>query len=174
MVNQLKDGVVGLALFLSQWLSAGGQVPAITLAHIQASEKGIYITTSISITVKEQLNDLLDAGIPIRLRMQASSDAGDTLTLLRTLSCNISDYTYTIIDSSVNMKPAYRAVSKRYTQALVAFKDYVRFEAMVSPTSRTIHFEAMLLPSKASQLNRSVDMSSLLGFQKISKTFTLR
>jgi hypothetical protein len=174
MLNELKDGAIGLALFISQWISIGGSAPAITLESVAYVNKQVVINSSISFTVKDQFTDLLDAGIPVRLRVSIISDVEDTITLLRTLTCKLSDYTYTIIDSSIGMKPSYVYVSKKYSQAIVALHDYAQFSMVVSSTATSIKIEATLLQSRASQLNRIVDMSQLFGFQKLSKSFEIR
>jgi hypothetical protein len=123
----------------------------------------------MEMSLDRRLEELIDAGIPLNFRFTAVSDNQDTVSIVRSLRCNVADLTYTYSDSS---KSAVRT-SKKYPMILLALRDYSRWEFGVSAPSRLCTVEAEILYSRVSQLNRSVDMSRIWGHQKIKTEFPL-
>jgi hypothetical protein len=171
MFEKLADGFLGLFLFLSQWLSPGATQDEIRIAAVQEAAGGYVIFCSIDLDWNDQMTDLVDAGIPLRFRMRSWSDRGDTAVFIRTLHCDISDYSYAFTDSIMAPSGPRVELSKRHGQILIALKEYTRWDVALSRRARACHIEAELLPSTAARLNRVVDMSNICGCRRFEREF---
>jgi hypothetical protein len=173
MLEPLKEGFLGFFLVLGQWLSPGTDKADIRLTALHATGQGYSVQCALVLAWNGELGALVDAGIPLRFRMSAASDAGDTLWFVRTLHFDIADYTYSFSDSSgPNAKNA--SVPKKYPQILLALRDFARWNVTVSEKAATCRVEAEMLPSRAARLGRTVDMSALWGQKKIAREIALK
>jgi hypothetical protein len=169
MLEPVKEGLLGFFLVLGLWLSPGTERAEIHLRDVEPVAGGYVLRCAMDIAWNEQLGELVDAGIPFRLRIGCVTDAGDTATFCRTLRCDIADYTYTFRDSSIQNFGDTVQVSKRYSQVLVALRDFTRWSFEVSASASSCRIEAELLQSTVSQLNRRVDMSQIWGQRRVSR-----
>jgi hypothetical protein len=170
MLAKFADGILGLFLFMSQWLSPGGSQEEIKIVAAQELSAGYEIVCAIDLAWNEQMTDLIDAGIPLRFRICAWSDAGDSLSFIRTLQCDIGNYTYSFCDS-ISQAAAGILTSRNYAQILIALRDYTRWNVTLSKSARQCRLSAELLPSRASRLNRMVDMSEVCGCKRFQREF---
>lgn len=170
MLENVTDGFLGLFLFLSHWFSPGinpGEIKVIAARELASAYR---IECSFSMDWNEQMSDLIDAGIPLRFLIAYASDKGDTTAFIRTLRCDVSNYTYSIKDSLMTNSPDSIAVSKQYRQIYKAQRSFIRLNCYFSKNAKQFVIKAQLLPSTVSQLNRMVDMSDICG----CRTFLLK
>ena len=173
MFEQVAEGFVGLFLFVSNWLSPGATQEDIRIGAIKRLGEGFRIECSIPIGLNDQMSDLIDAGIALRFRISAMPDTGDTIVFIRTLRCDISTYSYFFADTLVAGDPGTVRTSRAYSQLLFALRDYARWTFDVGAGASSCRITAELLPSRASQLNRIVDMSNICGCKKFSRTVAI-
>jgi hypothetical protein len=174
MLDNITGGVTGLILFISHWLSPSGEQASLTIADIARREGAYEISCQLKIGWNEQLADLVDAGIPMRFRFEATSDDGRAVRVLRTLQCDITDYTYRFVDSLRSPPRDSVWTSPTYRQILIAMRHFTRWTFTVDSAARQCRVEMTLLPSRAPRLNRSVDFSNVCGCKKLSKTVVIR
>jgi hypothetical protein len=170
MFEQIGNGFVGLFLFISHWLSPGASKEEIRIAAVEEMNGGYVVECAIAIGWNEQIADLIDAGIPLRFRMSGASDAGDTAVFVRTLSCDIASYTYSFVDTFITPYSDTVRVSRSYGQAVIAMRDFSRWPFVISKKAQACYLEAELLPSRASRLNRTVEMSNICGCSKFTRS----
>jgi hypothetical protein len=171
MFEKLANGILGLFLFMSQWLSPGSSQEEIHIIAARELPAGYEVVCAIDLVWNEQMTDLIDAGIPLRFRMSAWSDAGDTLSFIRTLQCDVGDYSYSFCDSIDHVASPRAQISRNYQQILIALRDYTRWNVTLSKSARRCRIMADLLPSRASRLNRMVDMSEVCGCRRFQREF---
>lgn len=174
MLQQLTEGFLGLVLVLGNWLSPGTRDATVTLTHIDSTAAGYVVEYAMTMAWNEQLSELVDAGIPLRFRFHMISDARDTIVFVRTMRCNVVDFTYLFSDTAVHNYGSKVRNSRRYPQILLALRDYRHWTVRLSPATTICHVEAELLPSRVSQLNRSIDMSYVWGYRKVSQSIDIR
>jgi hypothetical protein len=169
--ESIKQGVVGLLLFTGNWLSPGDDNAAIAVASMNLSSPAVWrVSVKMEMSLSRQLEELIDAGIPLNFRFTAISDKADTADIIRSLRCNVADLTYTFTDSS----SANVTTSKKYPMILLALRDFSRWEFTMPYEAVACAVEAEILYSSVSQLNRSVDMSKIWGHQKLRCGFALK
>ncbi len=173
MFEQIGNGIVGLFLFFSQWLSPGASKEEIRIAALEERTGGYVVECAIAIGWNEQMADLIDAGIPLRFRMSGFSDAKDSAVFTRTLTCDIATYTYSFVDTFLIPRPDSVRVSRSYSQALIALRDFSRWPFGFSKEAGECYLEAELLPSRASRLNRTVDMSDICGCRVFTRSLVV-
>lgn len=168
MIERIADGLLGLFMFFSNWFSTGTDSQEIKIAAVTEFSRGYNLECEINLDWNEQMSDLIDAGVPLRFKIRSYSDVGDSVILLRTLECDIGNYRYMFCDSI--LKPPKDSIyfSKEYAQVYRAVRNYSRWRCAFSKEANQFFIEAELLPSKVSQLNRSVDMSDILGCQRFT------
>jgi len=105
MFESAKEGFLGLFLVLGQWLSPGGDDATLRAAAQFSGDTLCVVQCALQTSWSQELSDLVDAGIPLRFRLSAMTDAGDTMVFIRTLRCDIADYTYSFCDSMVTALP---------------------------------------------------------------------
>jgi hypothetical protein len=174
MFNNLADGIVGLFIFFSHWLSPGGSSDKVTVASVKQTAAWYIVSCAISVDWNEQMKDLLDAGIPLRFQFRAFTMENDTICCIRTLQCNVADYSYQFIDSVHERGRDSTARSKRFDQMLLALEKYPRWELRLPLTAKACRLEAELLPSRAARLNQKIDMSQVCGCRLFSENLTLK
>jgi hypothetical protein len=174
MFEQIAEGFAGFFLFISHWLSPEALQEDIRIAAIKKLDEGYRIECAISITWNEQMSDLIDAGIPLRFRIAAYTNTGDTTAFIRTLVCDIETYTYAFSDSSLSPRSDSVRISRSYNQMLIALRDYTRWSFDFGTHVKACLLEAELLPSRASQLNRTVDMSNICGCKKFARSIIIQ
>ncbi len=174
MLENITGGLAGLILFLSQWLSPAGEQASLTISDIRQNDHRFTISCQLKIGWNEQLSDLIDAGIPMRFRFSAETDDGQKLRIVRTLQCNITDYTYQYTDSLRAPSRDSAWTSDSYNQILIAMRQFTRWTFSIHQTAKECRIEAVLLPSRVSRLNRSIDVSNLCGCRKISKNVIIQ
>jgi hypothetical protein len=118
----------------------------------------------------KQLEQLVDAGIPLCFMIAVITDRGDSAVFYRTLKANIIDYTYSYADSSHDVI----IVSKNYPLVYLALDDFRRWKFRVAKNVTRCQVEVTLLPSRVSRLNRMVDMSDVWGQRKISAEYVFK
>ena len=168
MLENVADGFLGLFMFFAHWLSVGSDEGEIRIAAVKELQTGTVLECVISFDWNERMNDLIDAGIPLLFRIESLSDLGDTTISIRALRCDVSDYTYSFVDSVI-IPPAENVFRSRdFHQIYRALREYRHVTRSFSKGSSSFQMEAVLLPSTVSQLNRSIDMSDILGSRKFS------
>lgn len=171
MLKTVTDGLIGLFMFFSHWFSPGTDVGEIKVMGFEEAGNKYRVAWTITVDLNEQMNNIIDAGIPLRFMIKASSDAGDTIVSIRTLWCDISQYTYAFSDS-LKKSPrdsVYR--SQDYAHIYKALKSYCAMTSDFSRDSRQFYLEAEILPSRVSQLGRTIEMSDICGVRKLSRQF---
>lgn len=172
MFENLADGFVGLFLFIGNWLSPGADEAEIRILAAEQLSQSYAIECAIGIRWNEQMGDLIDAGVPLRFRMRAIADKTDTTTFIRTLTCDLSQYTYSYTDSMVETDSTF--TSEQYGQVLLAMRRYCRWGFSFPSTIAIIELEAELLPSPVSRLNRMVEMSNICGCKRFTRTIAVK
>jgi hypothetical protein len=116
--------------------------------------------------------DLIDAGIPLRLKMSSFCEPGGSSSFfVRTLSYDLISSSYSFADTIKT--PALKDsvfTSRRYGNAVMALRDFCRWKVCVPGAAKTVKIEAEMLPGYASRLNRTVDMSNICSFRKATRT----
>ena len=168
MLESLKEGLLGLVLVFGHWLSPGTEDASLEVRGIDTTAHAYVIECAMDMAWNPQLGELVDAGIPLRFRITATPDVGDTVRFLRLLRFDIADNHYTFADSSVRNYADTVFVSRPYPQVLLALRDFSRWRVPVSRQCNECRLEARLLRSKVSRLNRSVDMSGVWGQRSVS------
>ncbi|MGD9200083.1 MAG: hypothetical protein PVI26_00845 [Chitinispirillia bacterium] len=168
MLERIADGLLGLFMFFSNWFSPGSDSQEIKIAAVTEFARGYSLECAIDLDWNEQMSDLIDAGIPLRFKIKSYSDVGDSVILVRTLECDIGNYSYMFCDSIFQPSIDSIYISKRYSQVYRAVRKYSRWNCTFSKEANQFFIEAELLPSRVSQLNRSVDMSGILGCQRFT------
>ncbi|MFP4417017.1 MAG: hypothetical protein ACOC41_05160 [Chitinivibrionales bacterium] len=161
-MGSIREGILGLLLFFSNWISPVKEQASLEVEKISRADKHYVIQCEMDIAWNRQLEQLVDAGIPLRFRMQVSSRK-DSSVFFRTLSFNLADLTYSFLDSSSDQTVR----SRQYPMILLALRDFCRWSMVVSTSSGECRIEAAILPSRAEQLNRLVDMSKIWGREKL-------
>lgn len=167
MFENVADGLVGLFMFFSNWISPAPETGEVRILDALETDSLYRIECGIKIKWNEQMSDIMDAGIPLRIYVVSYSDKGDSLSFIRTLSCDISNYKYSFTDSLKNVDSVY--TSEEYRQVFKAVKQYSRWESYFSKDANSFHMEVNLLPSHVSQLNRVIDLSEMCGCAKFSR-----
>lgn len=169
--ESIKQGVVGLLLFAGNWILPQDENATLAMESIKKITPPAWeITIKLEMSLNRQLEELIDAGIPLNFRFTAVSDNADTVSTVRSLRCNVVDLTYTFTDSTGTRV----TTSKKYPMILLAVRDFSRWKFRMSPGSASCAIEAEILYSTVSQLNRSVDMSRIWGHQKVKTTVALK
>lgn len=168
MLENVADGFLGLFMFFAHWLSVGNDQGEIRIVAVKELQSRSVLECVISFDWNERMNDLIDAGIPMRFRIESYSDRGDTTVSIRTLLCDVGEYTYSYRDSIIIPPSDSVYHSKEYQQIYRALREYQHLSRGFSKGAAMFHIEAVLLPSNVSQLNRSIDMSDICGFKKFS------
>lgn len=168
--ESIKQGVIGLLLFTGNWILPENENAALSVESIKRIAPAEYqVITKMEMSINKQLEQLIDAGVPLNFRFTAVSDIGDTVSMVRSLRCNVADLTYSFIDSSMSAAKT----SKRYPMILLALRDFSKWKFTLPSKAASCNAEAEILCSRVSQLNRSVDMSRIWGHQKLKVSFTL-
>jgi hypothetical protein len=173
MLDQIAGGLAGLILFLGQWLSPGAQQAELMISAVSRKAHCYAIECKLSMAWNEQLSDLVDAGIPLRMKVIARTDAGDSLVIQRTFTCNVAEYTYSYTDSIHVTGIDSVKRSAAYSQILVGMRNCIKWTLCISHQAKHCGIEAHMLPSRVPHLNRSIDVSSLCGFRKLSKNIVI-
>jgi len=160
-------------LYLGHWLSSGTALPELDVKDILVVDRGYQVQCHMDMAWNNQLTELIDAGIPLRLRITATANTGERVSFIRTLAFDIEDYSYTYSDSSIENYGDSIFLSKRYPQILLAVRDVGRWQIYISDNTQSCVIEVELLPSRVSRLDRKIDMSQLWGQRKLSETFDL-
>ncbi len=169
MLENVADGLVGLFMFLSNWFSPGTDAGEIKIAAAQQFAQQYVIECVIKIPWNEQMSDVIDAGIPLRFKIQSNSDLGDSLSLVRTMQCDVSTYTYTYTDTIITPENDSIYVSESYTKIFKAVRETSKWSSTFSKQGKQFHMEVALLPSVVSQLNRTIDLSEICECEKFSR-----
>lgn len=170
--ESIKQGVMGLMLFAGNWLLPQEDDAVLEFVSVKElpAASASRVQLKMELPLNRQAEELIDAGIPLNVRLTAISDKADTVALTRTLRCNVADLTYTVSDSAETVA---RRESKPYPMILLALRDFGKWEFDLPAGAASCRAEAEILPSRVSRLNRSVDMSRMWGRQKIRATFSL-
>jgi hypothetical protein len=167
-MNGVRDGVVGFFLFFAHWLSPQTEKASIAIdLHNYRTPEVVIFKCKLDIAWNKQLEELVDAGIPLQYKILHFSDKSDTVYFYRTLNFDMVNYTYNFTDST---EKATRR-SKDYSLIDLALRDYCRWEIEVPNGASACKVDVTIMPSKAEQLNKMVDMSRVWGQQKVSIGF---
>lgn len=168
MLENIADGFLGLFMFFAHWISPGGNEGEIKIVALQELATHTAMECVISFDWNTRMSDLIDAGIPMRMRIVSFSDiGGDTTVSLRTLTCDVGDYTYSFNDSLSGAVDTVR-ISRKFRQIYRALKEYRRVNRTFSVHATALFIQATLLPSRVPHLNRSIDLSELCGSSRFS------
>jgi hypothetical protein len=168
--SSLKQGVIGLLLFAGNWILPADDTAALIIESEKKSAPVVWqVSLNLKISLHQQMEQLIDAGVPLNFRYSVYSDKGDTISFVRSLTCNVADLTYTFCDSL----PTGPRCSRPYGLLLLALNDFCRWECALNPNAASCQAEAKILSSRVSQLNRSVDMSRIWGHETIAATIAL-
>lgn len=169
MLENVADGLVGLFMFLSNWFSPATDAGEIEIITAQHFARQYVIECVIKIPWNDQMSDIIDAGIPLRFQIQSNSNIGDSLSLIRTMQCDISTYTYTYTDTILKPSSDSVYISKEYSRIFKALRETSKWSSSFSKKGKQFHMEALLLPSTVSQLNRTIDLSEICDCRKFSR-----
>jgi hypothetical protein len=170
MWENVQQGLFGFILVAAQWLSPGGQKPELKIADIKPDSSGYEISCKMDLAWNKQMEQLVDAGVPLRFKILSVTDTGDSTLFFRTLEFNVVDYTYTFTDSTVSKVKK----SKKYPLVLLALKNFSKWKVLAPKSANQCRIDAILLPSRVSRLNRTVDMSMIWGQKKVSQVCVLK
>lgn len=164
----MRDGILGLVLYLAHWLSPGDERVSIeTEFNSRTEPNSVVFMCKMDASWNDQLEKLIDAGIPLKFKISYYSDKSDTVAFYRSLQFNMIDFTYSFIDSSAGKTNR----SHPYPMVLLAFRDFCSWKIIIPYDATTCKVEARILPSRAEQLNRYVDMSKIWGRQEVFSVF---
>jgi hypothetical protein len=164
----MNNGLFGLILYLAHWLSPGTGVSEIDIAFFKKVENNACVfQCKLESVDNNQLEQLIDAGIPLRFKFTNTFNDQDTLIFYRTLQFEMIDFTYTWTDSSNGKSTC----SEKYSLIHLAMRDFCKWKLTIPQTTQTCRIEVSILPSRAEQLNKVVDMSKIWGQQKLVRTF---
>jgi hypothetical protein len=167
-MDGFRDGIVGFALFVAQWLSPETSKAKIDANYIRTTEKQeITYRCKFDIAWNRQLEQLVDAGIPLRFHICHFTDKSDTVSFIRALYFNIVDYTYNFTDSSSGQITK----SSSYSLVHLALRDFTKWDITIPRQSTACRIDIIILPSRAEQMNRIVDMSRVWGQQRVFYVF---
>jgi len=167
MFDAVKQGFTGLVLFVGQWLSPGGEQAGLRIEDVREDSAAWVLSCKMKIAWNDQLEQMVDAGIPLRFQILAVTDQNDSAVFYRFLSFNMMDYTYTYADSTAER----RTVSQKYPLVYLALKDFCQWKFRVVKSAASCKITAVLLPSRVSRLNRMVDLSQLWGQRSVETTW---
>lgn len=167
-MESVGQGILGLALFISHWFMPLSDRAKLDIGFDRYDKNGAMVfVCKMDPAWNEKLEQLVDAGIPLRFKFQSYGEGSDTTILVRSLHYNIAKYTYHVNDSNA----LGRRNSKQYPMVLLALRDYCKWEIKVPPAATHYRAEACILPSKAERLNKMVDMSRVWGQQRVYVNF---
>ncbi len=173
MLDRFSEGILGLFLFFSHWLSPGAEDEIVRIVSIRTMADAYTVSCAISIAWNEQMKDLIDAGIPVRFHFRTFINTKDTLSCIRTLQCDVADYTYSYSDSLRGRGPDTARCSKRFANLLIALEKFTQWETSVPRSTRLCRIEAEMLPSNATRLQRKIDLSQVCGHRLFAVNFDL-
>ena len=174
MLENVRDGLLGFVLVLSNWLSPGNRSAELDIQSITMADSGYVISCEMDIGWNRQIGELVEAGIPLRFGVSAYTDEGDTIAFLRTFQYNVTDYTYVYTDTSINNYSDTVFISKKYPQVLIGMRRCRRWSFYINRSVKTCNLKVELLPSRVARLNRIVDMSRVLGVRELAKTVVVK
>ncbi len=167
-MNGVRDGLVGFFLFFAHWLSPQTEKASIGIDfHDYRTPEVVIFKCKLDIGWNKQIEQLVDAGIPLQYRILHFTDKSDTVYFFRTLNFDMVRYTYNFTDSN---ERAIRR-SKDYALINLALRDYCRWEIEVPNGASACKVDVTIMPSKAERLNKVVDMSRVWGQQRVSIGF---
>lgn len=167
----MKEGLLGLFLFLGHWLSPETDKASLDAFFVKNDVQYIEFQCQFDIAWNDQLEQLVDAGIPLRFNIVHYIDSPpDTIAFTRTLYCDMVNFTYFYVDSSET------TLEKSHTYSLVqlALRDFCRWNFYIDKRAISCKIEAAILPGVALQLNRVIDMSRVWGQQKVFCQFSIQ
>ncbi len=165
MFEVIKQSLTGFALVVSSFFVPSGEMPVLKLKSIDKNISGYEIEYKLNMAWNRKLEELVDAGIPFRLRVTLESDKNDNIQFFRTLHYNVLDYSYAYIDSAgkqVQWSP------QKYNLIHLALKDFGRFKFVVNNRASNCILKIELLPGWVSHLKRNVDMSQIWGKKSLT------
>lgn len=166
----IKQGLIGLALFAGNWFLPANDDASLSVASItENGASSLRVSVKMEMALSPQLEELIDAGIPLNMKCTSITDKMDTIVVCRTLFCNVASLRYRYADSSKSKT----AMSKEYPMILLALKDFCRWDFTVPRGATECRTEIEMLNSHVSQLNRTVDMSRVWGQKRIKTTYVL-
>ncbi len=163
----MRDGLLGLILFIGHWLSPETGTASISVEFLKDETLSYQFLCKFDIAWNRQLEQLVDAGIPLRFNIHCFSDKSDTLRFTRTLLFDMVNFTYNFLDSAAGTVKS----SESYKLVHLALRDFCKWKFSVSKDANLCRVEIAILPGMARELNRVVDMSRVWGQQKIFYQF---
>lgn len=170
MFETVRQGFTGLVLFVGQWLSPGGGEASLSVKSVKQVDSMFEVQCRMDLAWNQELENLVDAGIPLHFRISAVTDRNDSAVFFRTLNYSVIDYTYTFTDSSAGLV----VVSQKYPLVYLALEDFCRWKFRLQAQVAGCTIAAEMLPSRATRLNRMVDMTRVWGQKKVSVAFVLK
>jgi hypothetical protein len=167
-LETLKQGIMGLTLFAGNWFLPANENASLAVASINQNQSSAYhVTIKMNLALNRQLEELIDAGVPLNMRFIAITDKSDTVLLTRSLNCNVATLTYKFSDSTQTRVKH----SKEYPMILLALKEYCCWDFDVPDSATAFTAEVEILYSSVSQLGRTVDMSQIWGRKRVKTSF---
>ena len=167
----MHDGLLGLILFISHWLFPAAERASLSVHFDKVVEmQAVQFQSNLDIAWNRRLEQLVDAGIPLRFKILSFTDCSDTVMFYRSLYFDMVHFTYMFIDSS----GCQISRSQQYSLIHLALRDYTKWKIKIPQEASVCRIEAHILPSRAEQLNRVVDMSRVWGQQKVLFQFDPR
>ena len=163
----MRDGLLGLLLFLGHWLSPETKTASIGVELLKEEAQYCQFLCKFDIAWNRQLEQLVDAGIPLGFNILCFSDKSDTTHFTRTLLFDMVNFTYNFVDSTVNTVRS----SEKYRLVHLTLRDFCKWNCYASKDAKLCRIEVTILPGMAKELNRLVDMSRVWGQQKIFYQF---
>ena len=159
MFEALSQGFTGIALFISQLVLPMNDKLLLDFINIEPYGAAAVVRVKMTFPLDPKLEDLIDAGMPLRIIFETESSDGSRKKLLRTLRFQTEKFTYVYSDSTNDGV----TTSKTYPMILLALKDYCLYETVVAKRAASVKVRAELLPGRLTRLNRTVDPRQLFG-----------
>jgi len=173
MLDNIREGFLGFILVLSGWLSGDSQGVGMKIHTAVRQDSLVALTCIMDLDWNDEMTQLVDAGIPIRFSARLTTDAGDSSGLVRIVRFDLAEKAYRFADSAVTGRPDTLFVSTPYRHMRSTLRDLSRCEFAVSKRTRAGRIEVELWRSRASRLNRTVDLTHVWGRRKLTADFQL-
>lgn len=140
----------------------------LTVAIIGKSGDLYRIRSTLEFRLSEDASALIDAGVPIQVRLLCRTESSQT-TVTRTFRSDLANRAYLVIDSSGN-----RQIDRRsHTNLMAAARQFRQMNWEVDTGATRVDFSADVVPVTVPRLNRSVDISPLFGGKRFTRTLII-
>ncbi|MFP4522142.1 MAG: hypothetical protein ACLFQK_08360 [Fibrobacterota bacterium] len=169
MIESLTRGAAGLAMVVWSWFTPPPSA-GIEIVNIKSSNTSYIVSCRMNLGWNKKLEQILDAGIPLKMRYYSASGTDSIKTETRVLSFIIEDYSY----RTSRIAKSDTVDGKSHDMVLFALKDFQRWEFSVPDTVKKCEIGAEVMLTRAPELGRIVDVSRIWGYKRIKKEIELK